>query len=140
MRCEPLPATDRHPIGNGPFRGRGVLFNGYLEYIARRTPGGMDAVRAAIEDPAVVAFFDQIFLATGSYDLSPLIHLVRAAARVEGTPLGDFIRERSRAAAGLDAAGVYRQQLKAASPEQAAGELEGIPRRALVVRATWTLP
>ena len=33
MRCEPLP----FPPGDGPFRGRGIIFKGYTDYIDART-------------------------------------------------------------------------------------------------------
>lgn len=122
MRCEPLPIAP----GEGPFRGRGIIFKGILDYVEARTPGGLAAVRGALGDPALGAYFDRIFLASASYDLGPLIHLVRVAARREGVGLAAFIRERARSSARIDVPGVYAPVLKTASVEAMAARLPRI--------------
>lgn len=123
MRYEPLPVTPRHPFGQGPFRGKGMIFEGLRAYAAQRIPGGMDAVLAEVGDPDVKKFFDQIFLASANYDLSPLVRVVRVVARLERTPVDQFVRKSARTAAELHIGGLYRQQLKVNSPEEMATRL-----------------
>ncbi len=148
MRCDPLC----FPPGEGPFRGRGLIFKGYFRYIEARYPGGMLGLRGDLGDHEKAAFLGRIFLAMSFYDLGPLLHAVHLVARVERTPLAKFIRARAEASARVDVPGVYAPLLKSGSIEEMARSLprvfsryfEGVkselirftegPRRVLEVR------
>lgn len=119
MRCEPL----RFPAGEGPFRARGLIFRGFVDYVEGRVPGGMAAIRARVSAPGFAAFFDRIFLASAHYDLSPLVQLVHEAARAEGTAIDRFVRERSRKSAEIDGRGVYRAVLPTTGTREMAPRL-----------------
>ncbi len=119
MRLEPLP----FPFGAGPFRGRGIVFKGYFEYVSRAIPDGARRVLATCRDPRVGEFFTQIFLATAYYDLSPLILLARAAARVEGVRVDQLVRQRARTSADSVVRGLYRNLLTAETGAEMAGRL-----------------
>jgi hypothetical protein len=54
---------------------------------------------------------------TGDYDVSPLVRLYGVVARLQGTPVGRFIEERSRWSAESTSKGLWRPILKASSPE-----------------------
>jgi hypothetical protein len=121
-----VPPVHRKKLGEGPFCARGTVFSGNVEYAQRRVPGGMPAVYAEIGIPAVEAYFrDTIFLATSFYDIEPLMHLLRAMARIEGLPLDKRIRENSHVAGGHAVSGMYRAQLRSTSTEEMA---ERLPR------------
>ncbi len=128
MDAEPLP-THRFAPGDGPWRARGVLVSGVIEYCRHRVPGGLDAVYEAMP-PAMRPFFDgSLFLATATYDLSPVVALVHAAARLEGETAADFARARSRASAKQSVEHLYRHQLSAAEPAEMARRLPKIFER-----------
>jgi len=120
LRFEPLPPT-RFPVGQGPFRARGLAYVVALKYVDTRLRGGRDALRAALGpgDP-YAPYYEQIFLVTGDYDVSPLVRLYVASAGIEGVSVGRFVEERARWSAEADSKGVWRPMLKADTPEQAA--------------------
>ncbi len=119
MRCDPPPFTP----GEGPYRGRGLIFKGYFRYIEARYPGGLLGLRGDLGDQERAAFLGRIFLAMGYYDLGPLLHAVTLVARVERTPLAKFIRARAEASARVDVPGVYAPLLKSGSIEEMATSL-----------------
>ncbi|HGG57228.1 MAG TPA: hypothetical protein ENK31_05485 [Nannocystis exedens] len=119
MRCDPLS----FPPGEGPFRGRGLIFKGYFRYIEARYPGGMLGLRGDLDDRQQAAFLGRIFLAMSFYDLGPLLHAIRLVARVEGASLAKFICARAEASARVDVPGVYAPLLKAGSIEAMATSL-----------------
>jgi hypothetical protein len=120
FRYEPLP-TSRFPLGEGPFRARGIAFSMAFKYIDARLPGGRAAFLAALgaADP-FLPFYDQIFLASADYDLSPLARLYAVCAQIEGVSVGRFIEDRSRWSGEADPKGVWKPMLKASSPEDMA--------------------
>lgn len=126
--CEPFSGP--FAVGAGPFRVRGTVLSGALDRIERRVPGGFAAVREAIGEPAVLAFFeDAIFLASALYDIVPLIHLVRALARLAGQSTDQLVRSGAKSAAERDVQSLYRAQMKSASPEEMASRLPRIFNR-----------
>ena len=121
-RYEPLDPR-RFPVGDGPFRVRGVAFVTALGYIDRRLPGGRPAFLHGLgpSDP-FARYYEQPFDPTRDYDASPLVRLLVVAARLAHAPIGRFIEARSR----WSAAGEARGPLKPAvtqSPEKMAERL-----------------
>jgi hypothetical protein len=117
FRFEPLDAA-AYPPGTGPFRARGFAYNAALEYVDKRFPGGRPALRAAFGagDP-YVSYLDQLFLASGDYDVSPLVRLyVVLAAQVKTSP-ATFVEVGSRRSAVQQTQGMWKPMLKTSSPE-----------------------
>lgn len=126
--CDLSPG--RHRIGEGPFRVRGVMYMGYFEYATKRTPGGLQAVYAAMAHPEVEAFLENtIFLAASSYDIVPVVHFARALAKVEGTPFDKVVRGRARHAGEHNVMGLYRAQMRSSSVADMAVRLPRIFER-----------
>ncbi|MFO0756055.1 MAG: hypothetical protein U0359_06170 [Byssovorax sp.] len=116
-RFEPL-GTDRFPLGEGPFRVRGLAFASALKLVDTRFPGGRPGFLKALGpgDP-FAPYYDQIFLVTGDYDVSPLLRLYNIVSAHLGIPVGRFIEERSRWSAESTTKGLWRPMLKQSSPE-----------------------
>lgn len=122
-----VPPAHRNKFGEGPFRVRGTVYSGNVEYVEKRLPGGLSAVFTQIGIPDVERFFrDTIFLAASLYDIEPLMHFARAVARIEGIPIEKYIRRSSHFAALQDVAGKYRAQLRSATSEDMAARLPPI--------------
>lgn len=116
-RYEPL-GVDRFPLGQGPFRARGLAYESALRYVDTRLPGGRAAFLRALgpKDP-FAPYYDQIFLVTGDYDVSPLVRLYAVVAELQGAPVSRFIEERARRSAESTSKGMWRPILKTSSPE-----------------------
>lgn len=116
-RYEPL-GVDQFLVGEGPFRARGLAYVSALKYVDTRLRGGRAAFLEALGkgDP-FAPYYDQIFLVTGDYDVSPLVRLYVVAAAMQGAPVGRFIEERSRWSAESTTKGLWKPILKASSPE-----------------------
>lgn len=125
MDAEPL-AADRFAPGDGPWRTRGVLVTGVVEYCRHRIPGGLDAVLEAMSPEMRPFFTGSLFLASATYDLSPVVALVRAAAGLQGETPADFARARSRSSAKEAVARLYERQLSATEPVERARRLPKI--------------
>jgi hypothetical protein len=111
-----LPRPNPFPLGQGPFRARGWAFLGALKYFSLRLRGGKPALMGALDSPELVAFWNQIFIATSDYDVVPLVAAYVAGARVEGVTPYHFVRERARAAGESDTTGAWSKLLKTSSP------------------------
>lgn len=122
-RYEPLD-TRKYPVGSGPFRARGLAYAHVLAYVDARLPGGRRALldRLGPADP-FASFFDQIFIASGEYDLSPLVRLFAVAASMKGVDVGAFIRRRSARSGETDTKGVWKPALHGRTPEEVAPRL-----------------
>lgn len=120
FRFEPFPPA-RFPVGQGPFRARGLAYVMALKYIDARLPGGRAAFEATMgpNDP-YASFFDQLFIVSGEYDVSPLCRLYVVCAEIERVSIGRWIEERARRSAESDTKGLWRPMLKASTPEEAA--------------------
>ncbi|MFT3775831.1 MAG: hypothetical protein QM820_61590 [Minicystis sp.] len=120
FRYEPLGPA-HFPIGQGPFRARGLAYVVALKYVDTRLPGGRRALLDALgpRDP-FASFYDQLFIVSGEYDVSPLVRLYATCALIERVSVNRFIEERARWSAESDAKGVWKPMLKASSPEEMA--------------------
>jgi hypothetical protein len=116
-RFEPL-GVERFPVGESPYRVRGLAYVGVLDYIRNKTPGGFASIERALGDDPFRPYYDQLFVVLGNYDAAPLLRLFGLAAKIEGKPVGEFIERRARASARLDSAGTFRPLLSAKSLEQ----------------------
>lgn len=125
MDACPLPNA-QFPPGTGPFGARGVLVSGIVQYTQHRVPGGLAAVTQRL-DTQTAAFFDgSIFLASGVYNLSPVVAFVRVAANLQGTSVAEFVRARSRSSAKTSVERLYQRQLDSATPSEMAARLPRI--------------
>jgi hypothetical protein len=122
-RYETLDST-RFPVGAGPFRARGLAYVNALRYVDERTPGKRRAFLDALGkgDP-FASFYDQIFLVTGDYDVSPLLRLFAVAASLEGASIAQFIQQRARWSGGSDTKGVWKPALRGATTGEVASRL-----------------
>jgi hypothetical protein len=122
-RYERLDAA-QFVLGREPFHARGLAYVNALRYVDERTPGGRQAFRGALgPDRALCEYYDQIFLVTGEYDVSPLVILFRIAAQLEGTPVSRFIQERARWSGRSDPRGVWKPKLHGGEPGDVASKL-----------------
>jgi len=120
LRFQPLDPK-RFPLGTGPFRARGLAFVAALEYIDTRLPGGRTAFFAALgKDDPHAPYYDQLFVMSGDYDVSPLVRLYTVVAGLEGMSAARFIEDRSRWSARSTSQGLWKPLLKASSPEEMA--------------------
>ena len=114
-----VPPEHRKKLGESPFHIRGSVYTRYLERIHKLVPGGLPTICAEIGNKDVDVFLrETIFLATSTYDIEPLMHIMRTLARLMQAPLDKFVREGSRNAAERDIVGTYRAQLRSASAEE----------------------
>jgi hypothetical protein len=96
---------------------------GTQNYFAAHVDGGMGALLASIDQPALRAFIEQPFLASAWYDVLPVAPLVVAEARATRQSTEAYLRERTRFQAKQDLGGVYKFILWLASPEAVAQRL-----------------
>jgi hypothetical protein len=106
--------------GTSPFHIKGIAYRGHVDYANKYIPGGSAAVNATFRDPALVAFFEQPFLAASWYDALPILPVWYACAQVLKESPIEFLKKRTRHQAKDDINGVYRLILKLASPETVA--------------------
>src|SRR5690349_4733816 len=66
--------------GESPFRGKGVTYRNFVDYVEEHLPGGRERLLAAIADPALRAFAAQRFLAGTFYDQMPMIPIFETTA------------------------------------------------------------
>jgi hypothetical protein len=114
------------PPGKSPFRTKGNVYRALFESADARVPGGRAAVLARIDDPELLAFYDQTFLAASTYDIFPIIPFGMAGAKIVDLSYSEFVRGGAEFAAKRDLAGVYRVLLKLASPELVVARLPRI--------------
>ncbi len=111
------------PIGESPFRIKGVLYQGTRSFFSTKVKGGMDALFAQLADDQLRAFIGQQFLASSYYDVLPVYPLIYAEARACNMPLQVYLRQRSEFQAEQDMGGVYKVLLKLASPDAVVARL-----------------
>jgi hypothetical protein len=122
-RYEPL-GVDRFPVGQGPFRARGLAYVGALKYVDTRLRGGRDAflARLGLAHP-FASFYEQIFLVTADYDVSPLVQLYLVIAALEGNSVDSVVKRGSRWSGEHDPKSVWRPSLRGATPSDVAARL-----------------
>jgi hypothetical protein len=121
-----MPANFPFPPGESPFRVKGSICRGCIEYIAEHVQGGMPAALAALPTDALRRCFEQPFLASALYDTFVLEALLQAAARAVGQNFEAFLRQAFDAQAARDQRGVYKLLLRAISPEMLVKRLPSI--------------
>lgn len=89
------------------FRTKGIGYRGHMEYVAKHVKGGVAAMNAAFDSDELRAYFAQPFVASGWYDVMPLVYAGDVCARLMGVPLDTFLRARAKHQVDLDLAGVY---------------------------------
>lgn len=113
-----VPPAHNKKLGESPFRIRGSVYAGYVKYVQKEFPGGWSTISAQINDKNIEVFLrDTIFLAASSYDIEPLMHLMRVLTNLTGTPLDKLVRQGAHGAAEADVVGKYRAQLRSTSVE-----------------------
>ncbi|EYF01206.1 hypothetical protein [Chondromyces apiculatus] len=118
LRLPTLPA----PAGESGFHIKGVVYAGIFSRIAQE-PGGMDRLRAELSDQALLAFYDQLFLTSGWYDIFPVVPLFSGIARVGGISFEKATIEGTRARATEDLSTIHRPFYRGATPAQVASRL-----------------
>jgi hypothetical protein len=103
--------------GESPFRVKGSICRGCVEYVAEHVKGGLRAVLVELPSDAHRRCYDQPFLASNWYDVFPLDALMQAAARVERMSFESFLQKAFEAQAARDQRGVYKLLLRAIYPE-----------------------
>lgn len=114
------------PIGQSPFRVKGVLYRGTLGFFEQTVRGGTQALFDEIRSPELLAFLQQRFLPSSWYDVLPAIPLIEAEARAMRLGVKPYLLHRTRWQAQQDLGGVYRFVLRLASPEMVLNRLPRI--------------
>jgi serine/threonine protein kinase len=103
----PLPV----PPGESPFQIKGNTYRG-LAHRAQALPRGLDTLCDAIADPAVREFIRQPFLASGRYDLLPVLPICVALADVLKVGLDELVRQGSATQAAYDIRTIFRSVIE----------------------------
>jgi hypothetical protein len=103
--------------GESPFHVKGNVYLGTKQFFAQKVEGGLDALYRSIDDPALLEFIQQRFVAVAWYDVLPAVALIRAEARALGLGTKRYLQLRTAYQAEQDLVGVYRMVLKLASVE-----------------------
>lgn len=125
----PVPVDDRLPMppGTSPFHVKGHVYAKMKDDVEQTI--GVARLAERLEDPAVREFWGQPFAAGSLYDALPMTPLAITHARIMGTPMHPFCREKGRIIAGRDVPGLYRAVLRLFSPSTLVGRL---PRAAML--------
>jgi hypothetical protein len=134
---EPLPGRAPQvtaPRAVAPFRTKGLVFRGALDFYEGLVPGGAAAVIAQATKwnpslPALAEFLSQSFVAGGWYDVFPILPLSRTAARLVGLTHRQITRDNAAWMARRDLHGVYKVVLQLASVEMVAMRLPRLSLR-----------
>ncbi|MFT3922073.1 MAG: hypothetical protein QM778_06030 [Myxococcales bacterium] len=113
-------------VGESPFRVKGSICRGCVEYLSEHARGGLASVLAALPDPALRRYFEQSFLASAWYDSACLDPLLATAARLEGQRYESYLNQVFDTQAARNQRGVYKLLLSAISPEMLVKRLPGI--------------
>jgi hypothetical protein len=111
------------PPGTSGFHVKGTVYTGVLDRLAREPPEAVARIRGELADPALLAFYDQLFLASGWYDVFPVIPLLSAVAREKSVSLDQIASEGARERVTEDIRTIYRSVFRGASPDQVASRL-----------------
>jgi hypothetical protein len=114
---EPFDPGD-FPVGESPFRVRGLAYVSVLDYLKKRTPNGLAQFESMLEGDPFLPYYRQLFVALGDYDAVPLLRLFLTAAAYEGISVARFIEERARGSARTDSEGIWKPLLSAKSLSQ----------------------
>ncbi|HLT36320.1 MAG TPA: hypothetical protein VK034_08540 [Enhygromyxa sp.] len=92
--------------GEGPFHVKGGSYRGHRTFVDQHVPGGFEQMVAQL-DPALQKFYAQPFLASGWYDLAPLVAMAPVCGAALGISADEYVRKRSRLQVDQDIRGVY---------------------------------
>jgi len=116
-RFEPF-SPNAFPVGESPFRVRGLAYVSVLEYLDKKTPHGLPQFESMLEGDPFLPYYRQIFVPFGDYDATPLLRLFLTASAYEGVSVARFIEDRARGSARSDAQGMWKPLLSAKSLQQ----------------------
>jgi hypothetical protein len=112
-----------YTAGKEPFRARGLAYASAMKYVDSKLSGGRRAFADALganDDPA---FYEQIFVVAGDYDITPLVRLFAVVAALERTPIADFIEAAARWSGSSDSKGIWKPSLHGETPQRVAAKL-----------------
>jgi serine/threonine protein kinase len=106
----PAPAVPPLPCsaGTSPFRIKGLSYRGFITLLNRVLPAGLDAFCEALPDESLRAFVRQPFLASGRYDILPMLPLYATLAELLATDMDGLVREATVAQCRYDAQTVFK--------------------------------
>lgn len=113
-----LPA----PPGKSEFHVKGVVYAGIFSRLAQE-PEAAAKLRAELADPELHRFYDQLFLASGWYDVFPIVPLIAALARVRSISFDVAAAEGARIRVTEDLNSIYRSVLRGTRPDEVAKRL-----------------
>jgi hypothetical protein len=119
---EPTPHEILTAPGDSPFRIKGVAWRDTLAR-HQELPGGCEAVARQLPNDSLRGFYAQSFLASGWYDVLPMMFVDAAAARVAGLDYGESLRSGTRRQANRVLSGVYRTFMRMMVPSAVAWSL-----------------
>jgi hypothetical protein len=121
-----VPAFPAFAPGASPFHAKGLVFTGARDFYDATVPGGMAALLKGIEstgDTPLAEFLRKPFLASGWYDILPILAMSATAARLRQMQHAQLVRENAAWLAERDLRGVYRMVLAILSIEAVATRL-----------------
>jgi len=92
------------------------VWAGIRGFVDARIDGGAEAVVNALGDPALGAYFTQMFVTTGWYDIMPMIPISQVIGQLMGTGQMEYVRQSATWHAERDLKGVYKLLGKLPSP------------------------
>ena len=110
----PVPELER-PSDASVFCVKGTMWLGIREYVDQHVPGGLERVGRELSPPHR-AFFSQMFLATGWFDLFPIIAVTRAISVVRRQPHMGQARQLALWHGEHDLKHIYKAILKQSTP------------------------
>lgn len=112
----PLPCAP----GESPFHIKGMPYRGLVRFIEKAVPGGLESFCDALPDVRLRTFLHQPFLATGRYDVLPIVPFFAALARALGASFDDLVRQASAMQCRYDAKTVFKLMFSGNEPEAVA--------------------
>jgi len=108
------------PLGDSPYSCRGIAWMFHDEYVTEQLPGGERAQNEALGQLADDPFWQEIRLASGAYDVLPLIACGHACGDVTGLGMYEFSKLRSIHQGGRDLTAIRRLLLTLLTPTMVA--------------------
>jgi serine/threonine protein kinase len=117
------------PPGSSPFRVKGMAYRGIVQLVERRTPGGFEGLEAHLDDPRIIEFLRQPFLAASWYDILPMVPISAAIAQLLDKPLEILGHEQGSQQARHDVETVYRGLFESTTFENVPAKLARFGRQ-----------
>ncbi|MGO8993132.1 MAG: hypothetical protein ACLQVI_07375 [Polyangiaceae bacterium] len=122
----PVPNRSPFPPGGSPWCQKGNVYRSLFQHVDAYVEGGSAAALARIDDKNVRNYLSQPFVASGWYDIFPMITMVVEVARMRGVPYFTAVSDLSRMMAEADLNGIYRTLLRVVAPRFLAPRLPRI--------------